>query len=187
MELILIPAERVAVLVGSNGETKKRVERMGAVKLKVSREGEVQISGKDSYSEWRAKEVVRAIGRGFSPEKAAKLFSEDYYFKVIDLKEILGSEKDVARVKARIIGEHGKARRIIEELSEADLCVYGNTVAMLGRLEELNLAEEAVNALLRGASHARAWSILERGRRRLKEERAKLWESAEEREVHGRR
>ncbi|MEM4389505.1 MAG: KH domain-containing protein [Candidatus Micrarchaeia archaeon] len=180
MELINIPAERVAVLVGSNGETKRRIEKMGGVKLKIGREGEVEIHGKDSYSEWRAKEVVRAIGRGFSPDKAVKLFDEDYYFKVIDLKDILGSDKDVIRTKGRIIGEKGKARRIIEELSEAELCVYGNTVAIIGRLSELTLAEEAVSALIRGASHARVWSILEKGRRRLKEERSGLWEKGEE-------
>ncbi|MEM3030797.1 MAG: KH domain-containing protein [Candidatus Micrarchaeia archaeon] len=180
MELINIPSERVAVLVGSNGETKRRVERMGGVRLKVGREGEVEIRGKDSYGEWRAKEVVRAIGRGFSPDKATKLFDEDYYFKVIDLKDILGSDKDVVRTKGRIIGEGGKARRIIEELSEADLCIYGNTVAIIGRLAELSLAEEAVSALIRGASHTRVWSILEKGRRRLKEERARLWEASGE-------
>ena len=176
MELVLIPAERTAVLVGARGETRRLIERKGGVKLKVGSDGDVQISGKEPYAEYRAKEVVRAIGRGFSPQKALKLFSEDYYLKIIDLKEVLGSDKDVVRVKGRIIGAEGKSRKTIEELSETDLCIYGSTVSLIGMLEEVSLASDALEALIGGASHSRVYSLLEKGRRKLKEERSKLWE-----------
>ena len=176
MEVILIPGERTAVLVGARGETKKMVEQKGSVKLNVSSEGEVQITAKDPYAEYRAREVVRAIGRGFSPQKALKLFSEVYYLKIVDLKDLLGSDKEIIRVKGRIIGENGKSRRIIEELSETDLCVYGSTVSIIGTLEELALAAEALEALIGGASHSRVYALLEKGRRKLKEGQADLWE-----------
>ncbi len=178
MELVKIPFERVAILVGSNGEVKKRIEKKFKVKLQISREGDVEItcSGDDVYVEWRVKDVVKAIGRGFAPDKAFKLFSEDYYFKLIDLGDLFNSEKDIHRYKGRVIGENGKARVIIEETSGADVCVYGDTVGIIGLLDEVNLAFEAVLALLQGASHQRVFKLLERGRRKMKEERASLWE-----------
>jgi ribosomal RNA assembly protein len=63
---------------------------------------------------------------------------------------------------------------VIEATSGADLCIYGNTVGMIGRVDELGLAESVVNKLLEGASHAKVYAMLEKGRRRMREE--KLWE-----------
>lgn len=161
-------------MIGLRGRTKRELEKKGKVKLAVSAEGDVRITG-ESYEVWRAHEVVKAIARGFAPEKAFKLFNEDYYFRLIDLGDMFSSEKDIHRYKGRIIGENGKSRRIIEETSEVFVCVYGDTVGLIGPLDSVNLATEAIEALLQGASHARVYSLLERGRRKLKEENMKLW------------
>ncbi|MEM3555242.1 MAG: KH domain-containing protein [Candidatus Micrarchaeia archaeon] len=174
MQVVRIPSERVPVLIGKNGDVKRKIERKGRVKLKVDEEGEVEINGKESVDEWKATEVVKAIGRGFNPEKAFKLFSDEFYLKIIDLKQIFGSEKEITRYKGRVIGKAGKAKRVIEETSGADLCIYGKTVAIIGRLDEVGLAEDAVSRLLEGSSHAKVYSLLEKGRRRMREER--LWE-----------
>lgn len=177
MEIVKIPSERVAVLIGKDGETKKQIERMGNVKLNISKEGDVEISGKNSMDEWKAKDIVKAIGRGFAPEKALKLLNDDYYFKIIDLRDIYGSDKEITRYKGRVIGEKGKAKKVIEETSGADICIYGDTIGIIGRIEELSLAENAVDMLLEGASHSRVYSVLERERRKLRESRtAHMWE-----------
>ncbi|MBI5159273.1 RNA-processing protein [Candidatus Micrarchaeota archaeon] len=178
MELVKIPVDRVAVLIGSRGRVKRGIERKFKVKLVVGEDGDVEIDSPagDAYTEWRVKDVVKAVGRGFAPEKAFKLFSEDYYFKLVDLGDLFNSDKDVQRYKGRVIGEHGKARGNIEALSGADVCVYGDTIGFIGLLEEVNLAFEAVQALLQGASHSRVFRLLERGRRKMKEEQADLWE-----------
>ncbi len=175
MEIVKIPQERVAMLIGREGETKRQIERLGKVKIRADEEGDVEIEG-EPFNVWRTKDVVKAIGRGFNPEKTMKLFSEDYYFKLIDLRELFGSEKEIKRYKGRVIGERGRSRRIIEETSEADVCIYGDTVGIIGTLEELQLAEAAIEKLLDGASHATVYAMLERGRRRMKEERMKeIW------------
>jgi len=175
MQIVKIPSERVPVLIGKNGEVKAEIARRGKVELDVDDEGEVHISSKESVDEWKSREVVKAIGRGFSPDKAFRLFSDEFYLKVIDLKEIFGSDKEITRHKGRVIGHAGKAKRVIEATSGADLSVYGNTIGILGRLDELGLAESAVSKLLEGASHAKVYSLLEKGRRRVREER--LWET----------
>ncbi|NYZ76208.1 RNA-processing protein [Candidatus Micrarchaeota archaeon] len=171
MQIVKIPSERVPVIIGKNGEVKREIQRRGNVELNVDAEGEVEISSENSIDEWRATEVVKAIGRGFSPERAFKLFSEEIYLKIIDLKQIFSSDKDITRQKGRVIGHAGKAKRVIEATSDADLCIYGNTIGIIGGLDGLGLAENAVNKLLEGASHAKVYAMLERGRRRMKEER----------------
>ena len=174
MQVVRIPSERVPVIIGKNGEVKREIESRGKVTLEIDDEGEVEIDGESSIDEWKAVEVVKAVGRGFSPERAFKLFSDVFYLKIIDLKQIFGSDKDITRYKGRVIGQAGKAKRVIEATSGADLCIYGNTIGIIGRLEELGLAEIAVNKLLEGASHAKVYSILEKGRRKMREER--IWE-----------
>jgi ribosomal RNA assembly protein len=169
MQVVKIPSERVPVIIGKNGEVKREIQRRGKVELDVDEEGEVEISSESSIDEWRTTEVVKAIGRGFSPEKAFKLFSDEMYLKIIDLKQIFSSDKDITRQKGRVIGKAGKAKRVIEATSGTDLCIYGNTISMIGGLDELSLAESAVNKLLEGASHAKVYSILEKGRRKMKE------------------
>lgn len=177
METVRIPQERIAVLIGSGGKIKKMIERRAGVKLRVDGEGAVEISSKDPYCEFRAKDIVKAIGRGFSPDDALRLAGEDYYLKVIDLKSMMDSEKARERQKARIIGEKGKAKRMIEECSDAKVCVYGHTVSLIGLLDEVELAAQAIGKLLEGRSHSVVYSLLQKGRRRMKEARiAHMWE-----------
>ena len=176
MQTLKIPQERVAVLIGASGCTKKKIEKAMKVKLQVDREGEVDLTSKDPVAEWRSMQIVQAIGRGFSPERAFKLVGEDYYLKIIDLRELLRNEKEIERIKGRIIGEKGRTRLVIEETSSACVCVYGHTVALIGKLDEVALAERAIEKLMEGAMHATVYKMLERGRREMNESRRVLWE-----------
>ena len=169
----------MAVIIGTSGKTKRRIERLARVKLRIGDE-EVEMRGKDPYDEFRAKDVIRAIARGFSPDDALTLLQEEHYLKLIDLKELFGSEKAIARNKARIIGERGRTKKVIEECSGARLSIYGNTVGIIGTLDEVRLAAEAVERLLEGKSHSFVYAMLERGRKRMKEERMLgMWEKKE--------
>jgi len=174
MQVVKIPSERVPVVIGKKGEVKGNIERRGKVKLDIDYEGEVEISSENSIDEWKAADVVKAIGRGFGPDRAFELFNDEFSLKIIDLKQIFDSDKDITRYKGRVIGHAGKAKRVIEVTSGADLCIYGNTISIIGRLDALGLAESAVNKLLEGSSHAKVYAMLEKGRRKMREE--KLWE-----------
>lgn len=168
MQIVKIPEDRVKVLIGKNGETKEEIEKMGNLNLDIGKEGDVAISSKDALAEWKACDVIKAIGRGFSPERATKLFSDEYVLKIINLKEIFSNEKQRERYKARVIGTKGKAKKNIEELSGAEICVYGNTVSIIGRIDEAALAERAINMLLSGASHGSVYFVLQKERQRMK-------------------
>ena len=184
---VRIPRERVGVLIGPEGKTKRDIENRLGVKLEIEgEEGGVEIVlGEDSTDPsvlFRAKDVVTAIGRGFSPDEAFRLIrNEDSVFDMIDLRAVFGkSDSDIRRVKSRIIGMNGKTRRTIEELSEADMVVYGHTVGFIGTFEQVDVARNAVQMIIQGSEHRTVYNFLQKKRRELKKRQLELWEKPEE-------
>ena len=180
-----IPRERIGVLIGANGNVKEYIERKLPVKLDINSEtGDVIITLKEGAEDpsllFKAKDVVLAIGRGFSPERAFRLLDEeDCILEIIDLRSILGrSESALKRIKGRIIGRDGKTRAIIEEMSGALVSVYGHTVAIIGDFDQVNVAREAVNMLINGSEHASVYRFLQRKRQEIKRRRFELWEGS---------
>ena len=180
-KLIRIPTDRIGVLIGKSGNTKKLIEKKCLVNLDIDSEGgEVMITSKeltDDIEPFKAVEIVSAIGRGFSPENAMRLLRGDNSLHIIDLREFAGKSTDqIERVKGRIIGEGGKARLNIENLTNASITVYGRTVAIIGEPNQLRLAVDAISSLSHGSMHGPVYNKLESARRKEKDEKAKLWE-----------
>jgi ribosomal RNA assembly protein len=119
-----------------------------------------------------------AIGRGFSPKRAFQLFDEDMIFEVIFLDDSTSTPKALKRIRGRLIGERGKTRRIIEEFTGTSLSIYGHSVSLIGTLERVNVAKEAVQMLLKGMPHKSVYSFLDRKRRELKKAELSLWKPA---------
>jgi len=184
---VKVPKERVGVLVGPDGVIKKNIEAKLMVELQIESEtGDVAVSlaenAEDPSMILRAKDVINAIGRGFSPEHAFRLIrDEEAVLDIIDLRAAFGkSETDINRVKGRIIGMDGKTRRTIEELTDADISVYGHTVGIIGAIDQAEIAREAVQMLVRGSMHSTVYRFLHRKRRELKKKMLELWEKPEE-------
>ena len=179
--MIRIPTERIAVLIGKNGKTKSEIEKACSVSLEIdSQTGETLVSGNgdiEKIQPFKAVEIVSAIGRGFSPENAMTLLKGENTLHVIDLREFAGkSPSQVERIKGRIIGEGGKARKNMENLSGTNISVYGRTVAIIGDITKLKLAVDAISSLSSGSMHGSVYSKLESARRREKAEKMRLWE-----------
>jgi len=180
---VRIPKERVGVLVGSDGKVKQKIEGKLMVELHIESESggvTIVLSEKtnDASLLFRAKDTVTAIGRGFSPEHAFRLLrNEDDIFDFIDFREIFGrSESDIKRVKGRIIGANGKTRKLIEELTNASVIVYGHTVGFIGTFEQVDVAKNAVQMLIDGRQHHTVYKYLRRKRSEFKKQRLELWE-----------
>ena len=167
---VRIPMDRVAVLVGPKGEVKRYIEQRAGVTLDIdSTDGSVVVheeGAEDPFTAMRAAEIVKAIGRGFSPEHAFSLLRDDYYFYLMDITDYVGKKPNhVRRIRARLIGTGGKTRRLIEELSEAYISVYGNTVAIIGDEWGSDVAKRAVDMILSGSEHRSVYNFLEKMRR----------------------
>ena len=165
-----VPKNRVAVIIGKEGSVKKDVEESTNTKLNIdSKEGDIFVSGEDALGLYTAREIIKAIGRGFNPDIAKLLLKPDYIFEVVDLREYAGKSKDVLlRLKGRVIGKEGKSRKIIEELTECNISVFGKTISIIGLPESAAIARQAIESLLRGSTHANVYKFLERRRREMK-------------------
>lgn len=171
-----IPKERVAVLIGKNGETKRELEDYTQAKIDIdSKEGDVRITGEDSLKMYAVKEVIRAVGRGFNPELAKLLFKQDYILEVISLLDYVKHKGHFERIKGRVIGANGKSRETIENLTGTYISVYGKTVSIAGRAEDVIICKKAVESLLLGSPHANVYKLLEKNRRSMKERDAVDW------------
>ncbi|MGC8546359.1 MAG: KH domain-containing protein [Thermoplasmata archaeon] len=170
---IRIPQDRIGVLIGKNGETRSQIEKISGVKLEIDSEtGDVNLvdnNPKDPEMPLKVREVVRAIGRGFSPERAFRLFDTGVYLEIIDLKDYTGkNSKRVKTVRSRLIGTRGKTRRLIEELSESYVSIYGNTVSIIGDYIQMEISRESIMMILRGNQHGTVYKYLERKRKDIR-------------------
>ncbi len=170
MRTVRIAADRVGALVGKSGETKKMLQRVSGLELDISKDGVVIIDMKetgDPLMELKLADVIKAVGRGFNPEKALRLLEDDEYLEIIDLKEFV-ADKQIMRVRGRLIGREGKTRKIIEDLTLCDMIVYGNTVGLIGNSISLPVAKHAVDMLINGSEHSSVYGYLEGQRPRLR-------------------
>jgi len=184
---IRIPKERIGILVGPDGKTKAYIEKRLKIKLEVdSEDGGITIILTEAQTDpsmlFRAKDLVTAIGRGFAPETAFRLLrNEDDVFDMVDLRLVFGrSDSDIKRIKGRIIGAEGKTRRLIEELTEANVTVYGHTIGIIGSYEEADAARNAVQMIIEGCEHKTVYRYLQRKRTEMKKEKMQLWETPPE-------
>ena len=173
-DYLKIPQNRIGALIGSNGEVKKSIENITETIIDIdSDDGTVYISPeedmKDPLGIWNANHIVKAIARGFNPEVALKLVSDDIYLEIIKLPLYIGkSKKALARHKGRIIGKDGKTREIIMEMADVDMAVYGKTVSLIGEMDNIMIAKEAIEMILNGSRHKSVYGFLEHKKETLK-------------------
>ncbi|HXY46697.1 MAG TPA: KH domain-containing protein [Thermoplasmata archaeon] len=165
-----VPEDRIGAVIGPGGRTKREIATRTGTEVDVDTDdGEVRFAGPDSdpMGVLKARDIVLAIGRGFSPERAFRLLKENTFLGVLDIKFTTGhrEKSSLRRIRARAIGTRGKARSRIEELSGCSMSVYGSTVALIGEEEQLERATRAVELLLRGSEHSTVFQYLARARR----------------------
>ncbi|MDR1404426.1 MAG: KH domain-containing protein [Candidatus Methanoplasma sp.] len=173
MRSVRIPSDRVGTLIGKKGETKRMIEKMSGIKLSIDTEGEIlfneEAEGTDALMALKIIDVLKAVGRGFNPDRTLRLFEDDEYLEVIDLKDVVGDRSNqLGRIRGRLIGTDGKTRRIIEELTGCHMSVYGNTVSLIGNSVSLPVAKHAIELILNGSEHATVYHYLESQRPRLR-------------------
>ncbi|AEA11862.1 KH, type 1, domain protein [Thermoproteus uzoniensis 768-20] len=114
----------------------------------------------------KLRDMAEAIALGFPPEEALKLENEGYRLEYIDLKEHVGRQH-MSRVKARIIGEGGRAKTTIESLAGVKIVVGDRYVGILGKAEAVEVAREALLMLIGGKKHGTIYKYIQRAVRDL--------------------
>ena len=173
MKYLKIPMERVAVLIGHKGETKKEIEERSGLKIDIdSKLGEIVIDDhelNDPLIVIKIENIIKAIGRGFSPQNAFKLFDDEADFFIFDLYDYVGKKPShVRRLKSRIIGREGKTKRVLEELTDSRISVYGHTVSIISDIVRINILKKSIDMLITGSKHATVYRFVESQIKELK-------------------
>ena len=173
MKYIKVPMERVAVLIGHNGETKNELEERSGLKIDIdSKLGEVTIDDhevEDPLMVIKIENMIKAVGRGFSPQNTVRLFDDDADFFIFDLHDYVGKKPaHIRRLKSRIIGREGKTKRVLEELTDSKISVYGHTISIISDIARINILKKSIDMLLTGSKHATVYRYVESQIRELK-------------------
>lgn len=173
MQYLRVPGERIGALLGRNGDIKRRIEEETGVAIRIdSEDGDVEVDGSassDPVMELKVASFVAAVGRGFSPERARKLLSEEVFLETMRISDYVGGRKNrLQRMRGRLIGKEGKSRETLELLTETSISVQGDYVALIGDPVEIELARMGIDMLLRGSEHSAVFHVLEHKRRELK-------------------
>lgn len=153
---IKIPEQRKGILIGKKGSVKTEIgKKTGTV---ISIDDGIEIEG-EALDVLKAKEIIKAIGRGFSPEKAFKLLDDEFRLITISLGQ--ETDKRMRRMFSRIIGRNGRCKRKVEMRTNTDICIYGKTVSIIGDWRDVEKASEVIDLLLRGKPHSYVYKRLE--------------------------
>ena len=186
MELLArVPKNRIAVLIGKGGQTRKMLEEISGAELDIdSQTGEVMAEWKeepDPVVRMKMPDVVLAIGRGLAPSRAIQLIQDDVFLRMYDIREWVGRQPNqTRRMRSRLIGRNGRIRSLIEEISNCEMAIHGSTVLVIGDRDGISLAGPAIEGILRGSEHSTILHGLEQDRKRMRMQSRQL-ESFEER------
>lgn len=157
----LIFVEKVGKII----KNKRAIEKSMNVTLKFSDEGITITSKKDdAYDEFLTKEMVSALEQGFTFESVAKLKNEEYMFQKINVKD-LAKPSRVKTIMGRLIGEKGRTKEIISEMTGCDVAIHDFSVSIIGSTDDVEVAAQAIRSLIQGSPHASVYAYLERNRR----------------------
>lgn len=158
IEHVSIPDDRIKLLKTMKGW---REELKGYLDIEIKIGEDVEISG-DFLQVIRAKEIIKAFGRGFTFKDSLDLLDEDYFLELISVNEFTGKSRNrQVTLKGRVIGEEGRTKKLIEKNAEVKIAVYGKTVSIIGKSQNIKIARYAIEMILSGSKHNSVYRFLQ--------------------------
>jgi ribosomal RNA assembly protein len=173
MEKAVFSVEEIGRILGKNKSNAKKLEQAFDISLTISKtDGIIAATVKskkkdEAFNEYTAMNVLEALAFGFDQEAALQLRDPDFMFRRIDIKAYVKGAR-VSVIKGRIIGLGGKTKRTLEIISECDVVIREHSVGVIGRAENVDIASQAILALIRGAPTPRVFNSLERNMAKIK-------------------
>lgn len=145
----------------------KKIESSLNIKLNIKGR-KIEAEG-EQLGEFIVAQVFEAIDAGFSVRIALLLSGEEYLLEKIYIKN-LTKRKNLALVRARLIGHHGETRELLEELSNCFIKIHDNCVYIIGRAEDIKKAQNAVTKIIQGSKQSSVYAYLEKQRKIIRED-----------------
>lgn len=164
-EKVYLEKDRIQVFIGKEGTTKSLFEKQFNCEIEVNSDtGEVLMSAEDSYPLFIMSNIVAAINYGHNPQNALLLEDEHMVLDIIDVKNLVRNQSRLKSVMGRVIGSEGSTRKAIEEITKCNVSVRDHFVSVIGPFENVHLVHDALDMLIKGASHKTFYSYLERNK-----------------------
>ncbi len=138
---------------------KKRLEEILNVKI-TNRGKEVSINGKPT-DEYLAGKVIDALDFGFPFSVAILIKTDDFVFEILNIKNYT-KRKDLERIRARLIGKHGKTLKTLCELTKCSFEIKDNFIGIIGPPECIQNSEESVRLIIQGSKQSNVYKFLEK-------------------------
>jgi len=139
---------------------KNHQKLMKELDVKITNRGrEVTING-EPEDEYIAAQVIEALNFGFPYIEAISMKREGRLLETVNIKEYT-TQKNMERVRGRLIGHHGKSLRTLSSLTGCAIEMLENTVGIIGEPENLERAASAIVAIAKGAKHSTVYRELE--------------------------
>jgi len=142
-------------------KNRKRLEKKLNVKI-VNRGREVKIEGMPE-DEYIADKVIDALNFGFQYSDAIRIKEEDFEFEQFSIKDYT-HRRNLAGVRARVIGTKGKTLNTLGDLTGCVVELRDNEVGIIGPVESIKNAQDAVISIIQGAKQSHAYKFLEKNR-----------------------
>ncbi|AFZ70486.1 KH domain protein [Caldisphaera lagunensis DSM 15908] len=178
-----IPSENKEIFLKHFNEIKNYIEERLKVKVEIDNNSSlITIEPLDNNTSpadmMKAKDIIQALSIGFVKEEALKLLDEENVLIVIDIKSKVGdSNNHIKRVMGRIIGEDGRAKRTIEEITGTSIHIGNNLIGVIGDYDRATIAQYGIELLIDGRMHSTVYKRLESMMREIKRhDLTNLWE-----------
>ena len=133
--------------------------------IKLTNKGKNVFVNGPADKEFVAIEVLEAINLGFSADRALELTQNGFMLQTVHIKDIT-KRHDLERVRARIIGTQGRTLKTLQNLTNCDLAMNDNEIGLIGPIQEMEDAVQAVTSLVQGSKQGNVYGRLERRRKK---------------------
>lgn len=157
----------------------KRISEDTRARIRMDEDANLSIRHENSIKEVEVKEVIEALTVGFSYNNAHLLYEKDLHrLEFIDIRKQTRNKKDFRRQKGRIIGENGRCKDRVEELTDVSIEVAGEKVGIIGNISDCIKAKRAILSLISGTPHSGVYRELEKYKRKKKKPMALKFQSS---------
>jgi ribosomal RNA assembly protein len=154
-------------ITGKILKDRKKIESKLNIKIKINGSN-LEISG-DEFGIYIAERVIEALEKNFPVHIALLLSEENYMLENLQIKSIT-NRKNLVTIRARIIGKEGKTLKLMSELSDCYITLNDNVVSIIGPVEKIKEAENAVKGLILGSKQTSVFRYLEKSRKKIYDE-----------------
>lgn len=138
---------------------KSRIEK--ELNVKLENKGKLVFIEGNGEDEYLALKVLEAVNLRFSVERALQLKNEEIIMQILNIKNIT-RRNDLERVRARIIGIHGKTIANLCKLTDCQISLNNNQVGIIGHVKDIEEAIIALKILIQGSKQGNVYARLEK-------------------------